>query len=119
MSAAVDAPSDSPAGGAPADAASAEGAAAVSPIAAAAAETTTLPREDRSASHQREDRFDTAAKHTEDALQGGQRRRHSGAGMSASRTGDDSQEVGEGPSCRLNDVALDGVVFMVYAKRLQ
>lgn len=61
---------------------------------------------------------DSPAKDTENAAQDPQvRLDDSEAGLSAN-TNDDGPEVGEGRSSSLADIALEGVVFMVYAKRL-
>lgn len=104
---AVDAPSD-----APADVRSEEGTVALSPTAAGAM---ALPRQDQPKSHQRANGFNASTKDTDNAPQDRQRRCDREAGLSASTIGD-GRDVDE--DCRLNDVALDGVIFMVYAKRL-
>lgn len=110
---------------APVDATGEKEAAATSPTAAAAAGTMTItmrmafPREGEQSKlhqHQRQDRFDAATKNTGNAPQDRRRTYDSGAGLSASKICD-GREVDQ-ESCWQNDVALDGVVFMVYAKRL-
>eukprot|EP00752_Nemacystus_decipiens_P015141 g13488.t1 len=68
-------------------------------------------------SHKGANHFSDATEETDDAPQDRRPRRGGVSRSSSGSTNGDTREVGGG-GCILTDMALDGVVFMVYAKRI-